>query len=110
MNTVDFVVNNADASAGFTGLRMDGLTAIGLIPANTPPHIVIAPAGRQRTAQRYLQPDGGRQRFRPSHLPVVQGLDPLETATEPTLVLDIDTPAAPATTRSRSATAWLPPR
>ncbi len=45
INTIDFVVNNEDAAAGFTGLRVDGFSAIGRIPANTPPHIVIPPVG-----------------------------------------------------------------
>lgn len=45
INTLDFVVNNEDAAAGFTGLRVDGLSAIGRIPANTPPHIVVQPKG-----------------------------------------------------------------
>lgn len=43
VNTVDFVVNNP--AVGFTGLRVDITSAVGLIPPNTPPHIAIQPAG-----------------------------------------------------------------
>ncbi len=46
VNTLDFVVNNSDAAAGFTGLRIAGLQAIGMIPANTAPHIASQPADR----------------------------------------------------------------
>lgn len=45
VNTIDFLVNNADAATGFTGLRVDGLAAVGTIPPNTAPHIVTQPAG-----------------------------------------------------------------
>lgn len=50
VNTLDFVVNNE--LTGFTGLRVDGLTAIGRIPAGTPPHIVIQP---KNTAGKHEQ-------------------------------------------------------
>jgi hypothetical protein len=45
INTIDFVVNNSDPTTGFTGLRVDGLAAVGSIPPNTPPHIVYHPVG-----------------------------------------------------------------
>lgn len=44
INNLDFVVRN-DA-VGLTGLRVDGLKAIGFIAPNTPPHIVNQPLGR----------------------------------------------------------------
>ncbi|MEK7953378.1 Ig-like domain-containing protein [Luteolibacter soli] len=45
INNIDFVVNNADAVTGYTGLRVEGLHAIGIVPLNTPPHIVVQPQG-----------------------------------------------------------------
>ena len=45
VNTIDFVVNNADPVAGFTGLRVNISSAIGLIPPNTSPHIAVQPTG-----------------------------------------------------------------
>jgi hypothetical protein len=52
LNTIDFVVNNSDIATGFTGLRVDGLSAIGVIPPNTPPHIAVQP-------QSAVGPHGG---------------------------------------------------
>lgn len=49
INTIDFVVNNADGAAannqGYTGLRLVDFRAIGVIPPNTPPHIALQPQG-----------------------------------------------------------------
>jgi hypothetical protein len=45
INNIDFVVNNSDTATGFTGLRVEGLAAVGSIPPNTPPHIVAQPVG-----------------------------------------------------------------
>lgn len=45
INTIDFVVNNQDATTGYTGLHVVNLHAIGEIPSNTPPHIVVQPQG-----------------------------------------------------------------
>ncbi len=43
VNTLDFVVQNA--SAGYTGLRIEGLVAAGKIPPGTAPHIAVQPQG-----------------------------------------------------------------
>jgi hypothetical protein len=45
VNTIDFVVNNADAVSGFTGLRVDITSATGAIPLGTAPHIAVQPVG-----------------------------------------------------------------
>ncbi|HEY1120040.1 MAG TPA: Ig-like domain-containing protein, partial [Haloferula sp.] len=45
INNIDFVVNNADAVTGYTGLHVENLHAIGVVPLNTAPHIVVQPKG-----------------------------------------------------------------
>lgn len=43
INTIDFYVTNADAIAGYTGLRVEELQGFGIIPAATAPHIAVPP-------------------------------------------------------------------
>lgn len=43
VNTIDFVITNADAVTGFTGLRVQDFQAVGLIAPNTAPHIAVQP-------------------------------------------------------------------
>ena len=45
INNIDFVVNNSDVAAGYTGLRVVDLRAIGAIPPNTAPRIAVQPQG-----------------------------------------------------------------
>ncbi|MES2660794.1 MAG: Ig-like domain-containing protein [Verrucomicrobiota bacterium] len=42
INTIEFVVNNE--LVGYTGLRVDSLSAVGALPPNTPPHVAFHPA------------------------------------------------------------------
>ena len=43
INTIDFVVQNADPVTGFTGLRIQDFEAVGFIAPNTAPHIAVQP-------------------------------------------------------------------
>ena len=43
INTIDFVIINADPVTGFTGLKIEDFEAVGLIAPNTAPHIAVQP-------------------------------------------------------------------
>lgn len=43
INTIDFVIQNADPVTGFTGLRIQDFEAVGFIAPNTAPHIAVQP-------------------------------------------------------------------
>lgn len=89
VNTIDFVVNNADAAAGFTGLRIDNLRAVGFIPPNTPPHIAIQPAGGNGPHNGTFTLSVAASGSAPLAYQWYKGVDPILNATNPTLVLDI---------------------
>lgn len=95
VNTIDFVVKNEDPAAGFTGLRIDGLSAVGLIPPNTPPHIAVQPTGGNGTHNGTFTLAVGASGSAPLAYQWYKGEDLLVGETDPTLVLDISdaTPA-----------------
>lgn len=95
VNNIDFVVNNADAVSGFTGLRIDNLRAVGFIPPNTPPHIAIQPAGGNGPHNGNFTLSVAASGSAPLTYQWYKGVDAILGATEPTLVLDI-TDASPA--------------
>lgn len=95
VNTIDFVVKNEDAATGFTGLRIDGLSAVGFIAANTPPHIAIQPVGGNGPHNGSFTLAVGASGSAPLTYQWYKGVDPIPGATNPTLVLDIPT-ATPA--------------
>lgn len=43
INTIDFVIINADPVTGFTGLKIQDFEAVGFIAPNTAPHIAVQP-------------------------------------------------------------------
>lgn len=43
INTIDFVIINADPVTGFTGLKIEDFEAVGFIAPNTAPHIAVQP-------------------------------------------------------------------
>ncbi|MCF7734488.1 MAG: cadherin-like domain-containing protein [Akkermansiaceae bacterium] len=90
VNTVDFVVKNTDATAGYTGLRIDGFAAIGTIPPGTPPHIVIQPLGANGTHYSTVALSVGASGSAPLTYQWFNGTDPVLDATEPELLLYID--------------------
>lgn len=89
VNTIDFVVNNADVATGFTGLRIDGLSAIGLIPPNTPPHIAVQPVGGNGLHNGTFTLSVAASGSAPLSYKWFKGTEEISGATEPTLVLDI---------------------
>jgi hypothetical protein len=95
VNTIDFVVKNEDPAAGFTGLRIDGLSAVGTIPPNTPPHIAVQPTGGNGPHNGTFTLAVGASGSAPLAYQWYKGGDLLVGETDPTLVLDISdaTPA-----------------
>jgi hypothetical protein len=95
VNTIDFVIKNEDPAAGSTGLRIDGLSAVGLIPPNTPPHIAVQPTGGNGTHNGTFTLAVGASGSAPLAYQWYKGEDLLVGETDPTLVLDISdaTPA-----------------
>lgn len=89
VNTLDFVLNNADASVGFTGLRVDGLAAIGLIPPNTAPHIAVQPASGNGPHNGTLTLTVGASGSAPLTYQWYKGTEPIAGATASTLDLNI---------------------
>jgi hypothetical protein len=89
INTIDFVVNNADVATGFTGLRIDNLRAIGLIPPNTPPHIAVQPLGGNGPHNGTFTLAVGASGSAPLEYQWFKGEEELDGETGPTLVLDI---------------------
>lgn len=89
VNTVDFVVNNAGPGVGFTGLRVDITSAVGLIPPNTPPHIAIQPAGGNGPHNGSFTLGVAASGSAPLSYQWFKGEDELDGETNPTLVLDI---------------------
>jgi len=92
VNTVDFVVRNEDplAAGGFTGVRIEGFTAIGTIPAGTAPHIAEQPVGG-------VGPHGGivtlavaASGSAPLSYQWFNGAAPVEGAIDPVFVLPIE--------------------
>lgn len=93
VNTVDFVVNNA--SAGFTGLRVNISSASGLIPPNTPPYIAVQPASGNGPHNGSFTLAVGASGSAPLAYQWYKGEVLLAGETDPTLVLSI-TDATPA--------------
>jgi hypothetical protein len=96
VNTIDFVVNNADPVAGFTGLRVNISSAIGLIPPNTPPHIAVQPTGGNALHNGTFTLAVGASGSAPLAYQWYRGVDALSGETGPTLVLNNITPATAA--------------
>lgn len=95
VNTVDFVVNNADAVSGFTGLRVDITSAVGLIPSNTAPHIAVQPIGGNGPHNGTFTLGVSANGSAPLSYQWFKGTEAISGADQPTLVLDI-TDATPA--------------
>ncbi|WP_193212561.1 Ig-like domain-containing protein [Luteolibacter marinus] len=89
VNNIDFVVNNSDAATGFTGLRIEGLSAIGVIPPNTPPHIAIQPVGGNGPHGGTFVMSVAASGSAPLSYQWYKGTDPIEFETEPVLYVDI---------------------
>lgn len=87
VNTVDFVVNNP--AVGFTGLRVDITSAVGLIPPNTPPHIAIQPASGNGPHNGTFVLSVAASGSAPLSYKWFKGVDELVGETNPTLLLDI---------------------
>jgi hypothetical protein len=87
VNTVDFVVNNP--AVGFTGLRVDISSAIGLIPPNTPPHIAVQPAGGNGPHNGTFTLSVAASGSAPLTYQWFKNNEELEGETDPNLVLDI---------------------
>src|SRR5690606_9124003 len=94
VNNIDFVVNNADAVAGFTGLLIDGLSAIGRIPANTPPHIVIQPKGGPGAHYGSVLLSVAASGSAPLTYQWYKGVDPIPGATDAEYYAEISDPSA----------------
>jgi hypothetical protein len=88
VNTIDFVVNNP--AVGFTGLRVDITSAIGLIPPNTPPHIVTQPAGGNGPHNGTFTLSVAASGSAPLSYQWFKNNQELVGETDPTLVLDIE--------------------
>ena len=89
VNTIDFVVNNEDAATGFTGLRVDGFSAIGLIPPGTPPHIALQPVSANGPHNGTVILSVAASGSAPLSYQWYKGLDPLVGETNPELYVDI---------------------
>ncbi|WP_367871437.1 Ig-like domain-containing protein [Luteolibacter sp. Populi] len=88
VNTFDFVVNNA--TNGFTGLRLDGFTATGNLPPNTPPHIAVQPASITATHRLPVVLGVGVSASSPITYQWYKGTDPIPDETLPYLSVPIE--------------------
>ncbi|MCW1885116.1 Ig-like domain-containing protein [Luteolibacter flavescens] len=85
VNTIDFVVNNADAQQGYTGLHVVDFRAAGIIPAGTPPHITLQPQGGPGVHNGNITLVAGATGSAPLTYQWYRGTTPIPGADQPTL-------------------------
>jgi hypothetical protein len=90
INTIDFVVNNLDATTGYTGLRVVNLHAIGAIPPNTPPHIALQPQGGTGSHDGTFTLNVGASGSATLTYQWYKGNDPISGANSPVYEVPID--------------------